>query len=755
MFGRSLSFRLVAGIILIEIAMLSILVWDNARAFSQTSLHQLEETARSVLKQYTATSGRYVESNDLASLSELSNRLTTQFDIVFISVLDHDAQPLLTVGNADLAEDFTVDDHHEAVTDSILDLEREMSFAGRYLGTVRIGFSTVPLEVAVRNAVLRGIAVSVAIVLLTVLLGAMIGRRITANLRKLASAAETYGAGKIELDLPDGQSDEVGAAARAFRKMVRDREKAEHAVADSEKRLRDIADNVEDVVWVNSPDFSETLYVNRAFEKIFGLALEDIQNDPNSWANSMAPAEAEKLQRTIEDVLAKARSGDIASIRRFEYPIYKVEGSDGITRDIFARSVAMMGNDGSIERFVGVATDVTQLLRAQEDLRSSNERLLQSQKMEAVGQLTGGIAHDFNNLLAVILGNLELIEDAANPEEIQDYLDAAVTATSRGADLTKSLLSFARQSRLEPAVIDINLMVRETKNWSARVIPASIDVELSLLAGLWKTEVDAGLAQNALLNLILNARDAMPLGGKMTIETANVRIDEDYNEPRGEDVDPGRYVMLAVSDTGDGISKENLAQIFDPFFTTKPVGMGSGLGLSMVQGFLKQSGGTVRVYSEVGVGTTFKLFFKAVSGKHDEPAREYQATRSTPRTGARLFVVEDEEAVLDVLTGSLEKAGYHITSARSGDEAMRKWGHDPHFDLLITDIVMPGNLQGTQLARALRDRHPKLPVVFMSGYASEATVHGNGLRPEDIRLMKPVRRVDLLSAVERALKSVE
>ncbi len=519
-----------------------------------------------------------------------------------------------------------------------------------------------------------------------------------------------------------------------------------------EARLRDITNNIDDIVWVNSPDFSETLYINPAFEKIFGLKLEDLRKDLRSWTNVIVPEDAEKLWKTIEGIVEKVKSGDQAQIDRFEYPIYKVKSPDGITRDIYARSVAMKDADGNIERFVGVATDVSQLLQAQKDLRLSNEQLLQAQKMEAIGQLTGGVAHDFNNLLAVILGNLELIDETDDPEEIQSFVSAAKTATHRGADLTKSLLSFARQSRLEPAVIEINQMVKEIETWSSRVVPETIDIEVSLLAGLWRAEADPSLTQNALLNLILNARDAMPNGGKLTIETSNVRIDEEYNDYRGEDIEPGRYVMLAVSDTGEGISNENLANIFDPFFTTKAVGMGSGLGLSMVQGFLKQSGGAVRVYSEQGVGTTFKLYFKAAGGKQHEHARQEPAVVPQSKDGIRIFAVEDEEAVLTVLKETLKKAGYEVTSARSGDEAMRIWSEDSDYDLLVTDIVMPGELQGTQLARALRELRPDLPVVFMSGYASEATVHGNGLRPEDVRLMKPVRRVDLLAAVEKALR---
>jgi CheY-like chemotaxis protein len=311
------------------------------------------------------------------------------------------------------------------------------------------------------------------------------------------------------------------------------------------------------------------------------------------------------------------------------------------------------------------------------------------------------------------------------------------------------LLAFARKARLTPEVLDLNNVVREAKNWMGRALPESVLVETSLLAGVWPIEADRSSLESALLNLILNARDAMSGQGNLTIETANVRIDEAYINARQEELTPGRYVMLAVSDTGEGISEGDLTSIFEPFFTTKPLGEGSGLGLSMTVGFMKQSGGTVQVYSEVGEGTTFKLYFPvavAVDAKR-ELAKPIPAEAQVAGSGRRVLVAEDESAVRDTLVTILERAGYVVTATTSGDNALAIFEADPTFDLLLTDIVMPGKLQGTHLAKALRQRWPDLPIIFMSGYASEATVHGNGLKPEDIRLMKPVRRADLLAAL--------
>lgn len=381
-------------------------------------------------------------------------------------------------------------------------------------------------------------------------------------------------------------------------------------------------------------------------------------------------------------------------------------------------------------------------------------QLAAAQRLESIGHLTGGVAHDFNNLLAVILGNLELLEEQCDDEDRKKRLQACIDAALRGSDLTRNMLSYARRAPLQPKIIDINQLVRETNNWVGRTLPSRIEIEVSLLAGLWSVEADPSATESALVNLLLNARDAMPNGGKLTIETANIRIDHAYVDHRNEVLEVGRYVMIAVSDTGMGVPKDKLEDIFTPFFTTKASGKGSGLGLPMVMGFMRQSGGTTQVYSEEGVGSTFKLYFPVTAKQAQaEVNREINVTGDT-KVNKRILLAEDEPEVQNVLKAILETSGYSVVTASSGDEAKQIFEADQSFDLLLTDIVMPGTLQGTTLSRELRQIDKSLPVVFMSGYASEATVHGNGLRPDDVRLMKPVMKKDLLNAIEGALKGV-
>ncbi|WP_168199253.1 ATP-binding protein [Pseudorhodobacter turbinis] len=419
-------------------------------------------------------------------------------------------------------------------------------------------------------------------------------------------------------------------------------------------------------------------------------------------------------------------------------------------RIIVATEIPTSGN-GVISLF----EDVTQE-------RTQQKQLQQAQKMEAIGQLTGGVAHDFNNLLAVIMGNLELLQNEietqlpdVNTEETNALIDAALASVKHGADLTSNMLAYARKARLKPVVIDLNKAISETERWMRRTIVSTIQIETVFQGGVWPVQVDQSSLQSALVNLILNARDAMEGSGRLTIETANLRIDESYLDTRSETIPPGRYVMVAVSDTGPGISPDVIGQIYDPFFSTKEVGKGTGLGLSMVEGFVKQSGGMIRVYSEPGSGTSFKLFFNAqapTGGASKQPPIPQQAMKSALNARAHILIAEDQPEVMDVLKKTLASAGYNVTTAGNGDTAFEHFESDPGIDLVLTDIVMPGRLQGPGLAKECRQIRPEIPFIFLSGYASEATVHGNGLRPEDIRLMKPVSRTPLLQAVESCLK---
>ena len=395
-----------------------------------------------------------------------------------------------------------------------------------------------------------------------------------------------------------------------------------------------------------------------------------------------------------------------------------------------------------------IMLDITPQVEAQAELERQTAMAQQSQKFESIGQLTGGVAHDFNNLLAAILGNLELLRETCPVPEDLELIDAAIKATERGAGLTRSMLAFSQKARLDPEICDLNALVRETSAWAGRTLPATIRVTLRQSAALWPVRVDINTTASALLNLLLNARDAMPEGGELVIETENAEIDA-ARAARLDGLAPGRFVVLSVADTGTGIAETALPHVFEPFFTTKGPGRGSGLGLSMVQGFLRQSGGTVEVRSRPGEGAVFRLYFPATTGSVAEPVPP--AALPVERPQARILLAEDEPQVMAVLRRILEKAGYAVSHAGSGDLALEIFARDPRHDLLLTDVVMPGRLQGPALAAELRALRPDLPVVFLTGYAAETALGHGGIREGDLRLMKPVSRAELLRAIERAL----
>jgi PAS domain S-box-containing protein len=396
-----------------------------------------------------------------------------------------------------------------------------------------------------------------------------------------------------------------------------------------------------------------------------------------------------------------------------------------------------------------VATEVEERLRAEEALR-------QAQKMEAIGQLTGGVAHDFNNLLTLVIGGLDMIgrqlpglPPGTDTERLRRAQDAAMQGAQRAAKLTAHLLAFARRQPLDPKIIQIDRLVSDISDLLRRTLGEQVELETVLAAGLWRTEVDRTQLENALLNLAVNARDAMPGGGKLTIETHNASLDDAYVAAIPEAVPAGQYVMIAVSDTGCGMEAGTLERVFEPFFTTKETGKGTGLGLSQVYGFVRQSGGHVRVYSEIDNGTTVKIYLprayhaaadEAVAKSHDPAALRGDET---------ILLVEDSEDLRDYIGGLLQDLGYTIHAAGSGPDALALLTEqDPA--LLLTDVVLPGGMNGRELAEAARRQRPALKVLFMTGYTRNAIVHDGRLDSGVELISKPFDH-DQIAAKVRAV----
>ncbi len=463
--------------------------------------------------------------------------------------------------------------------------------------------------------------------------------------------------------------------------------------------------------------------VNRAAEEMFGIKEADVLGKsmwdvfPDLYGTEVYTS----LHRAME-------TGEHATLENYYPPV-----------DRYHLVRLFPGEDG----MTVYVSDITDRRRAEQQLRKA-------QKMEAVGQLTGGVAHDFNNLLTVILGNADmLVEELSGNENLRGVAEMIQSAAERGADLTHRLLAFSRRQPLAPVIVDANQLVSGLEGLLRRTLHESIDLELVRGAGLWKAVVDRSQLESAVLNIVINARDAMPDGGKLTIETANTRLDDLYAEQ--EDIRAGQYVMIAISDTGHGMDPSVLNRAFDPFFTTKAVGKGSGLGLSMVYGFVRQSGGNVKLYSEPSYGTTVKIYLPRAADRQGAAEARKSDVLQTAKGTERIALVEDEELVRQFAEMNLKALGYVVASFPTGPDLLRAMDGGLVFDLLFTDIVLPGGMNGRDIAEEVLRRAPGTKVLYSSGYTDNAIVH-HGRLDEGVNLLnKPFRKAEMAQKVRMVL----
>ena len=526
---------------------------------------------------------------------------------------------------------------------------------------------------------------------------------------------------------PDGAVTGIGTIATD----ITDRHAAELAMQQSQSELIKAQKIARVGSWTWNLREGGMIDVSDEYLRIIGYPPDQVTKNQSEFNRHIYPDDLEHTVAIFE--AAVNTPSDYEVTYRFVRP-------DGEMRHIVERGELAYDDRGQAIGHAGTIQDITELKRAEEQLR-------QAQKMEAVGQLTAGVAHDFNNMLAVILGNAELLEDelgADNP-----MLITVINATKRGADLTQRLLAFSRKQVLRPQIIDANALIADFTGLLRRTLEEHIDIETVTAAGLWHCAVDPVQLENALLNLALNARDAMPDGGKLTIETANARLDDDYAAAQAE-VTPGHYVMLAVTDTGSGMAPAVQERVFEPFFTTKAVGAGSGLGLSMVYGFVKQSGGHVSIYSEPGDGTTIKLYLPRST--EAEAAERAPATDAVPRArGETVLVVEDDPDVRMLAVTLLGNLGYQTKAAATAAAALEQLGATARINLLLTDVVLAGGMNGRALATEVKRRAPEIQILYMSGYTENAIMHQGRLDTDAELLQKPFRRADLARAVRKVL----
>jgi PAS domain S-box-containing protein len=529
-------------------------------------------------------------------------------------------------------------------------------------------------------------------------------------------------------DGPDGMPVAHGIIVDIF-----DQKRSDAALRESEERFRTMADTMPALLWLNDPD-GKTVFVNQRWLDYTGRSFHEEQGD--GWRDSIHP---EDRERVIAAMAAARESRTALTIE------YQMRRKDGQYRWFLDTTKPRFTPAGDYLGDIGILVDIN-------DRRHLEAQLQQAQKMEAVGQLTGGIAHDFNNLLCVVIGNLELLRDCGGDAAAAhgDWIDMALAGAQRGAQLTTRLLAFSRRQTLQPRAIDLNQMIAEIDGLLRRTLRADIAIGITSEANLWLATADKGQVENCLLNLAINARDAMPDGGELVIETANIHLDTHYAACNAE-VSAGDYVMLSVRDTGTGMSPEVLKRAVEPFFTTKRNGRGTGLGLSMIYGFAKQSGGHLRIDSAVGRGTCVRLYLPRAAA--DSLQATAAATGTPQRSSGRetVLVVEDEENVRAVALGQLRALGYRVLAANDGAAARDIIAGDAPIDLLFTDIVMPGGISGWQLAELARSLRPGLPVLFTTGYAEHGSIKPGKPQAGALLLGKPYRRHELAQKVREAL----
>jgi len=423
---------------------------------------------------------------------------------------------------------------------------------------------------------------------------------------------------------------------------------------------------------------------------------------------------------------------------------HKVIWPDGSIHWVHSVISVQLGEDGRQTKAKGTVQDIT-------ERKQTDERLHRSRRLEAIGQLTGGIAHDYNNLLGVIIGNLDVLaEDVCEDDNLLDTVDNAMRAALRSADLSKRLLAFSSRSAEESKTINVNHVIKGMRDLLSKTLTPEIEMETDLTQELWLTKVDPGDLEDSILNLAINARDAMAGGGKLKIESQNVHFAE-TDETIVDGLEPGDYVLIKIGDTGTGMDKKVLDRVFEPFFTTKPPGRGTGLGLSMVYGFVKRCDGQVKIYSELGFGTTISLYLKRAHSTGEEIAEETEESGALPKGTETILMVEDEADLADVSRNALEKLGYKVIVKNNGPDAIKALVGGEQIDLLFTDVVMPGGITGLELAVTAREQFPDLRVLVTSGVMEVMKQEGVYTEILRHRLQKPYRRRDLALKVRKSL----
>lgn len=533
--------------------------------------------------------------------------------------------------------------------------------------------------------------------------------------------------------------DELDLLTNEFNLMRQNLRRSFNSLKRSEERFYQLADNIDQVFCLVTPDWDQFFYVSPAYEKSWGFNAEDLYNNHQLWIEAIHPDDQSHFSADI-----KKNTENIDGF--IEFREFRIRKRDGDILWIKAHAYPITDRDGEVIRFACIAKDVTRQKGAEESLR-------RSQKMDAIGQMAGGIAHDFNNILGVIIGNMDLLKrEVTLGEKALKRIEATNKAARRAANLTRQLLGFSRDEVHHVHSVDINQVIRGMDNLICRSVTPEVEVDYSFVDEIWLTEIDDSDFEDALLNLVINARDAMSGGGRLTLETANKVLGDEYAKTEPS-VKPGKYIELAINDTGKGIPREDIDRIFEPFYTTKPRDKGTGLGMSMVFGFVQRSNGHIKVYSEQGIGTTIRCYLPRSITQSETQVLPTLGEQQLPRGQEMVLAVDDEEDLLLLAQQYLEALGYSVITAANGQQALNILKERSDIDLLFSDIVMPGGMNGYELAEQASTLYPTLKVLLTSGYSSKTLSRNGQAQFEATMLSKPYNHHEIATRVRQVLEN--
>jgi PAS domain S-box-containing protein len=751
---RSIRLKLTVFVILLLIFTTFAFSIVTVKILNKTILNEIIKRAETSSKSAAAVAAYSLVSGDSLGMDHIVFKgKSSNNDVEYMAIVDKKmrilahsdikrrGEVLKEAGGRTLKndEDGTVVREIPFSKDKIFEIYTPILFKGKLLGGVLVGVNKSVLLNAQSFARKRIFWVC-APILLVALIGVIgISILITRSIQELASGVEELEQGKWGRSLRVYSRDELGKLTESFNKMSRTIMEQQEEVSKYTRQLQTLSENAPFGMVMIAKDGTFE-YINPKFRELVGYDLNDIPNG-KTWFRKAYPDPTYRhhvISTWIND-LEGLKSGEK---RPRTFAITCKGGTEKIINFI---PVQLETGENLI-----ACEDITELKRAEEEKAVLQEQLRQSQKVEAVGCLAGGIAHDFNNLLTVIKGYSQLSSiELKEGDPLRGNIDEIQNATDRAASLTRQLLAFSRRQVMEMKILDLNTLLRDLEKMLRRVIGEDIEMVIQLAEDLGRVRADVGQIEQVIMNLAVNGRDAMPNGGKLTIETANVELDEFYARSH-VDVKPGHYVMFSVSDTGVGMTPEVRERIFEPFFTTKEKGKGTGLGLSTSYGIVKQSEGDIWVYSVQGKGTTFKIYLPRVNEPLEEIRKEV-LKEELPRGNETILIVEDEEEVRKLAGKILERQGYRILEASQGDDALRiSERHGGPIDLILVDVIMPG-MSCSELAKHLMSPHPKMKVLYMSGYTDNAIVRHGVLEKGVNYIQKPFTMEGLARKVREVL----